>query len=156
MRAISRLVAALAFLDLTKVTGFAPAPSTTRWRSRPCSSARLALSSSKWDNLVDDEDEGPPVPPDMKYVPRNVIRQHQNFVDIREAGGEEMTNDIYVREPGSQVFWFSGKVARVSGAISEFMLMWGRLGGVSHFLTVFLSVCRCVFGRCGCAAMAVD
>ena len=51
---------------------------------------------------------------DMKYIPRNVLRQNQNFVDIREAGGAELTNDIYVRDPSNEIFWFSGKVARVS------------------------------------------
>lgn len=44
-----------------------------------------------------------------------MARQHQNFCDIREIGGAELTNDIYVREPGNQIFWFAGKVARVSG-----------------------------------------
>jgi len=73
------------------------------------------FSSSKWDNLVDeDEDEGPPISPDMRYIERNVMRQHQNFCAIRDAGGKEMTNDVYVREPNSGVFWFAGKVARVS------------------------------------------
>lgn len=57
---------------------------------------------------------GPPIPPDMKYIERNVMRQHQHFVAIREAGGTEMTNDVYVCEPCSGIFWFVGKVARVS------------------------------------------
>lgn len=65
--------------------------------------------------IVDElEDEGPPVRPDMKYLPRNVMRQHKNFVAIREAGGKELTNDVYIREPNTEVFWFVGKVARVS------------------------------------------
>lgn len=56
------------------------------------------------------------IPPDMKYIPRNVVRQHTNFCDIREAGGVQMTNDVYVRDPtdSSNTFWFVGKVARVS------------------------------------------
>jgi hypothetical protein len=89
-------------------------PSNTMTAESP--SSCLFLSSSKWDNLVDedDNDAGPPIPPDMKYVERNVMRQHQNFVAIREAGGKEMTNDVYVREPSSGIFWFAGKVARVS------------------------------------------
>lgn len=48
----------------------------------------------------------------MKYVPRNVVRQNQHFVDIREAEGP--TNDIYVRDGTNEIFWFCGKVARVS------------------------------------------
>jgi hypothetical protein len=50
----------------------------------------------------------------MKYIPRNVVRQHTNFCDIREAGGVQMTNDVYVRDPNNNIFWFVGKVARVS------------------------------------------
>ncbi len=57
----------------------------------------------------------------MKYIPRNVARQHANFCDIREAGGVQMTNDVYVRDPNNpnnnknnNIFWFVGKVARVS------------------------------------------
>jgi hypothetical protein len=55
----------------------------------------------------------------MRYIPRNVIRQNQNFVAIREAGGQEMTSDLYARDPSSSVFWFCGKVARVSGEILD-------------------------------------
>ena len=76
-------------------------------------------SSSKWDNLVDEDDEGPPIPPDMRYNERNVMRQHQHFCAIREAGGKELTNDVYVCEPDSGVFWFAGKVARVSDVSLE-------------------------------------
>jgi hypothetical protein len=52
---------------------------------------------------------------DMKYIPRNVMRQHSNFENIRSVGGSEMIHDVYVRDPKSNVFWFCGKVARVSG-----------------------------------------
>lgn len=55
----------------------------------------------------------------MRYIPRNVVRQNQNFVAIREVGGPSMTNDVYAREPNSSVFWFCGKVARVSGTSQE-------------------------------------
>ena len=54
-----------------------------------------------------------------RYIPRNVVRQNQNFVAIREVGGPSMTNDVYAREPNSSVFWFCGKVARVSGTSQE-------------------------------------
>ena len=53
----------------------------------------------------------------MRYIPRNIARQHTNFCDIRQAGGVELTNDVYARDPTSKacsVFWFVGKVARVS------------------------------------------
>ena len=71
------------------------------------------------DDDDEDEERGPPPPPDMKYIPRNVMRQHQNFVAIRQAGGKELTNDIYIREPNSDVFWFIGKAARVSDVTME-------------------------------------
>mmetsp|Transcript_30424 Transcript_30424/g.45031 ORF Transcript_30424/g.45031 Transcript_30424/m.45031 type:complete len:266 (+) Transcript_30424:106-903(+) len=85
----------------------------------------LSSSSSKWDNLIDeDEDEDEDemsllsehfVAPEMQYNPRNVGRQNRNFVDIRTAGGTEVTNDLYVRQRKYNVFWFEGKIARVDG-----------------------------------------
>jgi hypothetical protein len=84
----------------------------------------LFVEKSKWDNLVDededqDEDDAIPAPPDMKYVPRNCKRQQEFFKAIREAGGPELTNDIYVREPGQDTCWYTGKVARVSDVSLE-------------------------------------
>lgn len=84
---------------------------------------RRKITSSlydKWDDLVDeDQDEtpewrGPPIPKDMKYNEFNLKRQYNNFVAIRTAGGPEMTNDIFARDPGTDVFWFAGKVSRIS------------------------------------------
>lgn len=79
---------------------------------------------SKWDDLnADEEEDGveykPDIPVDMKYIPRNVQRQHANFLSIREVAGKELTNDIYVREPNSSQFWFAGKLARVSDVSLE-------------------------------------
>lgn len=89
-----------------------------------------ARAPSKWDTILDyndddddgdnDEDDGKnnrskiPVPPDMKYEPGNVQRQHHNFLDIRNVGGKDVCNDIYVRNPDQDVCWYVGKVARVS------------------------------------------
>ena len=88
----------------------------TSYFQRKC----VVLQDSKWDNLVDEdeEDEGPPVPPNMRYNPSNLIRQKNNYDAIRDAGGKEMVNDIYIREVGSETFWFMGKVARISGEFS--------------------------------------
>jgi hypothetical protein len=85
-----------------------------------CSINSLSAAKS-WEDLDDDDEEDglPSVSPDMKYVPRNVLRQNANFVAIREAGGAELTNDVYVREPASQVFWFVGKIARISDVTLE-------------------------------------
>lgn len=72
---------------------------------------------SKWDNLVDDDDEpisGPPISRDMRYIEGNLLRQSKNFAAIKGAGGVELVNDVYARDPEDQVFWFIGKVARIS------------------------------------------
>jgi hypothetical protein len=50
----------------------------------------------------------------MLYNERNAKRQHENFLDIRAVGGKAMCNDVYVRNPKEDVFWYAGKVARVS------------------------------------------
>ncbi|CAB9521834.1 expressed unknown protein [Seminavis robusta] len=87
--------------------------------SRP-STPLFRQSDSKWDHLDDEDGENDlRARPDMKYVPRNVQRQHQNFVAIRDAGGKEMTHDVYVPEPDSDTFWFVGKVARISDVTVE-------------------------------------
>jgi hypothetical protein len=89
--------------------------------------APLAVTKSKWDDLVDEDeydDDGDrveliPAPADMRYLPRNCKRQQDHFLAIREAGGKEMTNDIYVREPGQETCWYAGKIARVSDVSLE-------------------------------------
>lgn len=55
----------------------------------------------------------------MSYEPRNLIRQSQNFQKIRNIGGKDIVSDIYIREPETEVFWFVGKIARVSDVSSE-------------------------------------
>ena len=55
----------------------------------------------------------------MRYIEFNIGRQNRNFVDIRTAGGPEMTLDVYSRKPGDDAFWFTGKVARVSDVTPE-------------------------------------
>ena len=89
----------------------------------PLSSTKLFRQKSKWDDLEDedDEDEDPILAAhDMKYIPRNVQRQHFNFNAIYQIGGKELTSDVYVPEPdGSETFWFVGKVARTSDVSVE-------------------------------------
>lgn len=72
--------------------------------------------------LIDeDEDEdlqfnGPPVPRDMKYNLFNIQRQRENFESIKAVADaeEELVNDVYARDPETDVFWYVGKIARVS------------------------------------------
>jgi hypothetical protein len=103
-----------------------PPPSTDRTTSTnnmdsSCCSreTRLFLASKNWDKIIEDDededdDENDGVPFDMQYNERNVIRQNKNFLAIREAAGSELTNDMYCRDPKSNIFWFIGKIARVS------------------------------------------
>lgn len=60
------------------------------------------------------------IPVDVKYLPRNVKRFLQSFLAIREAGGVEMTNDVYVRKSDDASYWFIGKIARISGECEPF------------------------------------
>jgi len=87
------------------------------------SASTLCVRPTKWDNIVDEDEDDPTtafvVKPDMEYIPRNVVRQHKNFVALREISGRETTNDLYVREPNSEVFWYCGKVVRVSDVSVE-------------------------------------
>jgi hypothetical protein len=102
----------------------------------------LYRQPDKWDLILDDLDndndndtiqdkdedgrgglKGPsylPHPPDMAYEPRIVQRAHQTFHAIRAAGGKETTNDVYVRDPvDKEVFWYTGKVAKISDVSLE-------------------------------------
>lgn len=94
----------------------------SRWKIQPVrlEKARLQKSNakSKWDDLEDDE-INEKIPRDMRYLESNVLRQNRNFVAIRETGGAEVTNDVYVRDRGTDTFWFVGKVARVSDVSIE-------------------------------------
>jgi hypothetical protein len=91
--------------------------------TRPYSSLPVVRMAkpSKWDDLVDDDEDYDdiPVAPDMKYEPRNVKRAHETFNAIRESGGIKTTNDIYVRDPSSDIFWYAGKVALISDVSLE-------------------------------------
>lgn len=78
----------------------------------------------KWDDIYmmdeddDTEDSGRkplPGPRDMAYTPQHILRQNDRFVAIREAGGAELTHDVYARsDSASDNFWFVGKAAAVS------------------------------------------
>lgn len=115
-------------------------PTTTAtWTRRSATKNQITTTTlwrqpNKWDFLddLDDDDDGSTTtdttgrrhytscPPDMMYEPKIVQRAHQTFLAIRQAGGKEMTNDVYVRDPiDKEVFWYTGKVARVSDVTLE-------------------------------------
>lgn len=116
----------------TTTTAAIPTKSTRSARHKLTTSTRLWRQPNKWDFLDDDDDDDgddnfvggkrqyTSCPPDMMYEPRIVQRAHQTFLAIRQAGGKETTNDVYVRDPiDRQVFWYTGKVARVSDVTLE-------------------------------------
>jgi hypothetical protein len=59
---------------------------------------------------------------DVAYTNENIIRQNNNFNNIRKAGGSDSVLDIYTRDPStsgsSTKFWYVGKVARCTGDFS--------------------------------------
>lgn len=101
---------------ISSAAAFAP---SARRPSPPSPLVPLA-ATDKWDMLIaeDEEDDlrfdGPPVPRDMKYIFFNLKRQRENYESIRAIAGKDLTNDVYARDPDADVFWFVGKVARVS------------------------------------------
>ena len=62
---------------------------------------------------------------DVAYNNENILRQTNNFVNIRKAGGSDCVLDIYAKDPNSMLeagknatrFWFVAKVARCTGEI---------------------------------------
>ncbi len=85
--------------------------------------------------LIDeDEDEnlqfnGPPIPRDMQYNLFNIKRQRENFESIKAVSGKELINDVYARDSDTDVYWYVGKVARVSGE---------RLILTTHFIALYV------------------
>lgn len=118
-----------------ELEAFTMVPAVSSYCPSSCSTSTLWRQPSKWDLILDDEDddssssindddddgkfEYTPSPPDMIYEERNVKRAHQTFLAIRGAAGKELTNDVYVRDPGTEIFWYTGKVARVSDVSLE-------------------------------------
>ncbi len=98
--------------------GFKPRAGASSFNSVLYRNRQFTSLNDKWDDLDDEKEEfvykGPPIPKDMRYIEFNVVRQNHNFSAIRQAGGPDMTNDVYVRAPGCDTFWFVGKVARIS------------------------------------------
>lgn len=96
-------------------------------------SLHVSASKNKWDKLIDEDDEmkfngGPLVPRDMKYNLINIKRQRENYESIRAVSGLELINDVYCRDTDTTVFWFVGKVARVSDISIEKAIarQWGE------------------------------
>ena len=90
-----------------------------------------ARPKSKWDDLVDeDDDEGVvdgsqssandnDVPPDMIYNEANIRRQASTYDQLSSIGGSDVINDVYVRAPSKKEWWLVGKVARISDVSPE-------------------------------------
>lgn len=55
---------------------------------------------------------------DFAYTETNVRKSAETFKHIRDIGGKECTNDIYVRNPLSFEYFYVGKVARTDGTVT--------------------------------------
>ncbi len=55
----------------------------------------------------------------MAYSKDTIIRQTYTYERIRKAGGKDVINDVYVRNPKLPSYlWFVGKVARCTGTVT--------------------------------------
>jgi hypothetical protein len=93
---------------------------------RPISITLPKATEKDWDAIIAAEEEPEdliaqalPVPPDMRYIPRNCLRQLENFNTMRPVIGKDLVHDVYVRDPKNDVFWYVGKVCRVSDVTVE-------------------------------------
>jgi hypothetical protein len=125
---VANLAAAVmgAFLQPHTLQSFAfkerTIPSAQRYQQ-----SAVYMSDKDWDAILADDDAddlsdyNKNIPRDMQYSLGNCQRQQKNFVAIRDAGGADVCNDIYVRDPvkDPQTFWYAGKVARVSDVSLE-------------------------------------
>jgi hypothetical protein len=55
---------------------------------------------------------------DFAYTEVNVRKSAETFKLIRDIGGKECTNDVYVRNPASFEYFYVGKVARTDGTVT--------------------------------------
>lgn len=49
---------------------------------------------------------------DTAYIRENILRQLDHYMAIRKVGGVDVVNDLYVRDSGSEIFWYVGKLAK--------------------------------------------
>ena len=130
-QASTTVLALIAFLDNVNAF-FSVYPTATNGMRSPFASfyknvGHSFLPSQKTMTLFssDSDEASPPPPPpsppvmkpprDMNYIPANIMRQLENYRNIRNVGGAETVNDIYVRDPETDIFWFAGKCARCTG-----------------------------------------
>merc|ERR1719253_646942 len=83
-----------------------------------------ARPKSKWDDLVDEDDEDDAagddrIPADMQYTEANIQRQADNYNRLEAVGGEAAVKDVYVRTPGQKEWWLLGKIAHISDVSTE-------------------------------------
>jgi len=132
---------ALAFAPaLSAVTGsrliatHTPPPATFITRTRTRTRVNLSEDSSKWDNLIDEDDEDEfddegqsdkeqqskaKVSADMKYVMPNIKRQSDTFEALSSMDDPSLISDVWLQSPADDEAWFVGRVARVSDVSPE-------------------------------------
>ena len=124
------LVCALCSPHNTAVDAFSPLRQhITHTRiTRTCTSTgRVSLNLSdysKWDNLVDEDDDEDGfdesrVPADMKYILPNIKRQSDTFEALSTMDDANLIADVWLQSPSSSVAWYVGSVARISDVSAE-------------------------------------
>ena len=65
----------------------------------------------------------------MAYAKDNIVRQMDTYMAIRKAGwpDDDCINDVYVRNPELNSFWYVGKVARCTGEFSIVVCLFLKL-----------------------------
>lgn len=125
-------------LTVTPSTARFTAAATLKMNQATASCTTLGMSAS---NTNEEEDDGSykPVPfrnrsspwgGDMAYAQTNILRQVDHYTKIRQAGGLECVNDVYVcnvefqpknlmkKKKSFYPFWFVGKIARCTGTVT--------------------------------------
>eukprot|EP00563_Minutocellus_polymorphus_P020506 CAMPEP_0197715552 /NCGR_PEP_ID=MMETSP1434-20131217/694_1 /TAXON_ID=265543 /ORGANISM="Minutocellus polymorphus, Strain CCMP3303" /LENGTH=328 /DNA_ID=CAMNT_0043299691 /DNA_START=99 /DNA_END=1085 /DNA_ORIENTATION=- len=112
-----------------------PATCITRTRTRTARTrVNLSDDSSKWDNLIDEDDEDEfdderqrskgqqskaKMPADMKYVMPNIKRQSDTFEALSSMDDPSLISDVWLQSPADDEAWFVGRVGRVSDVSPE-------------------------------------
>ena len=111
---------------LLEISCFTYHPLSSSRKSKSC-----VLSNTSTDPIKEEEEESDdpnylyyrpqaraaPQGGAFAYTEPNIRRSAETFKMIREIGGVECTNDVYVRSPSRFEYWFIGKLARTDGTV---------------------------------------
>ena len=91
---------------------------TTTTTTTTTTIAAQSSGSSHANNPLPPGQRPPPQGGDMAFIRPNISRQMDHYLNIRNIGGLDAVNDVYARDPSTNIFWFVGKVARCTGTVS--------------------------------------